>query len=126
MSSFDPELKKMAKEAIEEMMITAYCQTCGINFLKISAIDYLTLSSHFKDGTPDKWFVETGIHWVETEGHLILMDFRNDQTLVHQEIINQIWDNKLALDKSRNPMASKAFQKPHFYKYRELCKEKPI
>lgn len=120
-------LRKLTERSLKEMSIRIYCQTCGEVFLEISGSDYMVLSDHFKNEQPDKWFVETGIHWVENDGHLIVMDFMNAQeAVVYQEDISQIWQNKLDLDRSRNAQASKEFQRPHFYKYREECKNKPI
>jgi len=121
MSHFDQEIQKMTKEALANIQILAYCQTCGENFLNIKAEDYLALSSHFTDRTPDRWFIEAGIHWVENDGHLILIDFKRDGSMIYQEDISKIWENKKLLDGS-----TKAIMKPHFYKYRERSKQKPI
>lgn len=120
-------LRKQTEKALEEMSIRVYCQTCGKVFLEISCTEYIALSSHFKEGSPDKWFVETGIHWVENDGHVILMDLMNAlEAVVQQEDISLIWDLKLEEDRKINPQASKELQRPHFYKYREKCKNKPI
>jgi len=124
--SFNDKIMSMTQEALEKIRLLVWCQTCGEIFLEIKAIEYFVLSSHFKVGTPDKWFIETGIHWVENDGHLIIIDFIKDGNAFYQEDISQIWQKKLDLDRSRNAQATKEFQRPQFYKYREQCKDKTI
>lgn len=125
--SFDNYLK-MTKEALGRMKVKAYCQTCGKPFLEFTAAGYVALSHHLQDGTPDKWFVETGIHWVENDGHQIIFEIIDTNTgeIVHSESISLIWDNKLEDDRSRKPDHSKELQKPYFYRYKEMCKDYPI
>lgn len=113
-------------KALTKMRLRAYCQTCGILFLEISGIDYVEKTTHLKDRSPDKWFVETGIHWCENEGHLIVLDILADGELVHQQSITEIWDVKLADDQTRKFDHSREKQRPHFYKYRKLCEGKQI
>lgn len=123
--SFDNFLR-MTKDALKLMHVTANCQTCGKVFLDVPASVYVSLSRHLSQEQPDKWFVESGIHWCENEGHLILFTIQHSGKTVHNANITQVWDNKLALDQSRNTEASRSFQKPHFYKNREECKSLPI
>lgn len=116
----------MAKEQLPNMKISAYCQTCGKPFLEISGEEYVKLSRHLTTEQPDKWFIETGIHWVDNEGHLILIDIFHMKKRLWQESITKLWDNKLAHDRSINRQASRDLQRPYFFMNRELCKDLPI
>ena len=123
----DPRIFAKTVKALTKMRMRAYCQTCGELFLEISGIDYVEKSSHLKTMQPDKWFVETGIHWCENEGHLIMLDILEDgSNLVHQQSITEIWDNKLFDDQVRKPDHTRELQRSHFYKFRETCRNKKI
>lgn len=123
---FNNRLQSMTQDVIAKLQLVAHCQTCGQEFLRISAAEYFEKSHHFKDGSPDKWFVETGIHWVENDGHIILLDHVHQGVIGQQVSINEIWEKKLEDDRTREPLHSKDDQRPHFYKYRKMCENKPI
>jgi len=110
----------LAVSLYKECTLYVYCQTCGKHFLTIKGKDYFKKSHVVKYNQPDKWFVETGIHWATTEGHLIIFEFKTESgDVLHQHTMNQIWDNKLKSDQTINPKASKEYQLPYFYKYRK-------
>lgn len=128
MSIYDPRLLARTREALGRQVIRVFCQTCSTGFLGITGTDYVAKSHHLKDGTPDRWFIETGLHWCKNEGHQILLevtDSKIDQ-VVHTESITRAWEVKLADDRTRKPDQSKALMHPHFLRFKKQCEKKPI
>lgn len=123
----DPRMYAKTEDALKKMQLRSYCQTCGMLFLEISGTEYVKNSKHLVLVTPDRWFIETGIHWAENFGHLIILEFLNEEgKVIHSQNLSQVWDKKLKGDQMRNPAATRELQRIHFYKYREECKDNPI
>lgn len=107
-------LNRMTQDVLRETTVRVYCDTCGHLFLEIRGDKFVALHDW---NAPDKWFVETGIHWCFHEDHQIIIDYGNGV----QQSINEIWENKRKLDNS-----TREIMLPHFYKYQRQVRNKPI
>lgn len=101
----------------DSIKVMVYCEDCRIIFLEVSVEKYYKETDHFITGEPDKWFVETAIHWLLSEGHHIIMKVGDKMTTD----ISQIWQNK----KDRGKLDPKIMLQK-LYGFRENVKEKPI
>jgi len=99
-------------EEVEDQEAFVHCITCGYVFLKISLREYL---KYHVWGEPDRWFVETGIHWCENPGHEIVAELPSPTS------ITKMWEKRMSQDGS-----TREAMMPYFLKYREQAKEKPI
>jgi hypothetical protein len=114
---FTKILKEKAAEK-PEAQVKVHCKDCGLVFLDIDITSYTKLSHHCLDGTPDRWFVETGIHWNLTDHDIEL--FIEDPA-EYSDSISDIWEKKKVNDKLDHDLMLQGF-----YKFKELCKGKPI
>ena len=84
------DLGRMVNEELDRTVVTAVCNTCGQIFLQPMLVkEYEARSMHFQTGSPDKWFIETGIHWCEQPDHQIVF-----LTGKVPESINAIWEQR--------------------------------
>jgi len=97
--------------------VMVHCKECRIIFLEVSLTKYYKETDHLKTGNPDKWFVETAIHWLLSEGHHITMKIGDVMTTD----ISRIWQNK----KDRGQLDTDIMLQK-LYGFREEVKEKPI
>lgn len=119
MSLSDEDINKEVQKVLEENRAVCHCETCGVAFLDMPLKDYVkhrSLGDPIKTLIPDKWFIETGIHWAENQGSHQIVAF-----LPQSVDISQIWENKrLRDDNNHETMLA------HFLKYREENKHKAI
>jgi hypothetical protein len=110
------EKEKVIQDTIDKHRAYVFCATCGEVFLDLPLKDYIALRSPARnDWTPDKFYVETGIHWATHPGHEII------GCLPLPQKISDIWEARRARDDlTREAML------PHFYRHREEVKHKPI
>lgn len=108
-------LMKMIPADSTKVMV--HCKECHIIFLELSLTKFYEETDHIKTGEPDKWFVETAIHWLQSEGHHITLEIGEVMTTD----ISRIWKNK----KDRGKL-DPAIMLQKLYGFREKVKEKPI
>lgn len=115
-------LDKETEETIRGNRIKVYCKTCRIIFLEMDLDEYNRLHSWDGDDEGqinDKWYIETGIHWFEHQGHEIIQD-----TEVAQHSINDIWRLKYKEELSRGNSLERILE--FLYEHRERVKDRPI
>lgn len=108
-------------KTVEGVGVRAFCKTCGLIFLEIPIEDYNRLHDWKK---PDKWFVETSIHYFE----MFMAGYEHEIQLMIEggvmQNISDIWRKKYRTEKSRGNKLSIIMQK--LLELRETVKEKPI
>lgn len=123
---FSTDLIKASESLLAVSDVRVYCATCGVPFLFVNGSEFLEKSEVYKNSSPDKWFVETGIHWCENDFHEIVFEIIFNGNVYDIQSVSKVWDKKLEKDRKINPNYSKALQHPHFYKYRKLVETKAI
>lgn len=118
--------QELVKKVLEDNRARVYCQTCGLVFLDIPLKDYVSLTRHNRlPPAPDHWYVLTGIHWCEHPDHQMVAE------LPAPVSVNQMWDNKMALDNQTraergDPPTSREIMLPHLLRYDEETGLLPI
>jgi hypothetical protein len=59
--------------ALQVGEVHVYCATCRKTFLDIPYSEFYAESNSFI-GQPDRWLIETGLHWVDNPDHNIIQD----------------------------------------------------
>jgi len=119
MTLSNKDIAKEVQKVLDENRAICRCETCGVTFLDIPLRDYVkhrNLGDPIKSLNPDKWFVETGIHWAEQIGSHQITAY-----LPRPVDISQIWENKRLRDNNNHETML-----AHFLKYREENKHKAI
>lgn len=73
---------KLSEQILSTSIVSVYCQTCNKRFLRITCADFLakTRMRPGVDGAePDRWAVETLLHWMEDNSHEVIFSWPHVQ-----------------------------------------------
>jgi len=114
---YDSEKFPFDRATMKDLSVKVYCKTCGLSFLQTTGEKYWRLSTQLHDPSrPDKWFIETGIHYSEHPDHQIVMDWG-----AKTEDVTLTWKNKFQLDDTIPRIAL-----PHFLEHKQMTAGQPL